>query len=640
MKRILFIVVSYFCCLLTSSGGNKERLFSYRSFNPCFTEMKTFAKYGVNTVAIFPANTCNSRGDPYSKYPPNWLGINRYDFSVVDKQINDVLSVNPNANFIFIVDLNSPLWLSRRLTLFGDSIESDSFTCLSNALANPRWQQYTQAYLKNLLTHVEKKHGKRIKAYLLACGQTDEWMDCSSYSAGRFKINAWKNWLIKNSEKSCSVPALERFTTASFENLLRNPKTEGELIKYVQFNCDLIVNSISKFTKITRENISKDKKIGVFFGYIMELTGGRLVAAGHLGYEKLFADENIDFFQSPGTYWARDMGEGSGFMCADGTRKSYGKGWLHEIDHFTYMCDPKVNKNIPITGFPGDENRWKTPSESCAGLKREISLAIVNDASMWFFDMVGGWFNSEEMMQTIERGYKIFEENQGKCHKSVAEIALIADAQSAMYINDFNNLVNAIYPRSRNILNKVGAPFDVYSFNDIGRVDMSQYKFFVFPASFKIDSQRLVLLKKHIFKDGKISLFMYAPAIIDENSLDSKNVKKFVGVDYATKGVQKVKRDSYSLVYIHNYSDFNVNVARTLAEEAGVHMVSKKGDVVYANEKFVCVHTGDSGKREIRLPFKCKEVVEVFSKRIVAKHSNVFLHDFSSGDTALFEMGK
>ena len=372
----------------------------------------------------------------------------------------------------------------------------------------------------------------------------------------------------------------------------------------------------------------------------MELTGGRLVAAGHLGYEKLFADENIDFFQSPGTYWARDMGEGSGFMCADGTRKSYGKGWLHEIDHFTYMCDPKVNKNIPITGFPGDENRWKTPSESCAGLKREISLAIVNDVSMWFFDMVGGWFNSEEMMQTIERGYKIFEENQGKCHKSVAEIALIADAQSAMYINDFNHLVNAIYPRSRNILNKVGAPFDVYSFNDIGRVDMSQYKFFVFPASFKIDSQRLVLLKKHIFKDGKISLFMYAPAIIDENSLDSKNVKKFVGVDYATKGVQKVKRDSYSLVYIHNYSDFNVNVARTLAEEAGVHMVSKKGDVVYANEKFVCVHTGDSGKREIRLPFKCKEVVEVFSKRIVAKHSNVFLHDFSSGDTALFEMGK
>ena len=278
----------------------KKRLFSYRSFNPAFVEMKTFADYGVNTVAIFPANTCNSRGDPYSKYPPNWLGIDRYDFSIVDKQIDDVLAINPNADFIFIVDLNSPLWLSRRLALFGHSIESDSFTCLSSTLANPLWQEYTQSYLKNLLKHTEKKYGTRIKAYLLACGQTDEWMDYSSYSAGRSKIKAWENWLTKNGETIRSIPSLERFSTASFENFLRDPKKEKDLLKYIQFNSDLIVDNISNFAKITRENISKDKQIGVFFGYIMELTRLRLVAAGHLGYERLFADKNILLSQELG----------------------------------------------------------------------------------------------------------------------------------------------------------------------------------------------------------------------------------------------------------------------------------------------------------------------------------------------------
>ena len=640
MKKNIVVFFTFLLVFCAYVQAQNTRLFSYRSFNPCFEEMKNFADYGVNTVAIFPANTCNSRGDPYSKYPLNWLGIDRYDFSVVDKQIDDVLAVNPNADFIFMIDLNSPLWLSRRLTLGGNSIESDSFTCLSNTLANSRWQQYTQAYLKKLLNHVEKKYGKRIKAYLLACGQTDEWMDCSSYSAGRFKIKAWKDWLVKNGQKPRSVPALERFTTASFENLLRNPETEGELLKYVQFNCDLIVNSISKFTKITRENISKDKKIGVFFGYIMELTDGRLVAAGHLGYEKLFADENIDFFQSPGTYWARDMGEGSGFMCADGTRKSYGKGWLHEIDHFTYMCDPKVNKNIPITGFPGDKNRWKTPHASCVGLKREMNLVLVNNASMWFFDMVGGWFNGKEMMQTIQRGHEIWQKHKDKNYKSVAEIALIADPQSAMYLNDFNPRVNKIYPRSRNVLNKVGAPFDVYSFNDIDRVDMSQYKLFVFPATFKMDNQRMQSLQKHVLKDGKTALFMYAPAIINEHSLDVKNVKKFVGVDYASKGVQEIKKENHNLVYIHNYDDFNVDVVRNLAEKAGVLMVSKKGDVVYGSEKFLSIHSAEGGKRIVKLPFKCKEVVEAYTKKIVGENCTEVEIELSTPDTILLELNK
>lgn len=640
MKKLFLSVFVFIFAFSSYAEMQKKRLFSYRSFNPAFVEMKTFADYGVNTVAIFPANTCNSRGDPYSKYPPNWLGIDRYDFSIVDKQIDDVLAINPNADFIFIVDLNSPLWLSRRLALFGHSIESDSFTCLSSTLANPLWQEYTQSYLKNLLKHTEKKYGTRIKAYLLACGQTDEWMDYSSYSAGRSKIKAWENWLTKNGETIRSIPSLERFSTASFENFLRDPKKEKDLLKYIQFNNDLIVDSISNFAKITRENISKDKQVGVFFGYIMELTRLRLVAAGHLGYERLFADKNIDFFQSPATYSARNMGDGSGFMCADGTRKSYGKGWLHEVDHFTYMCDPKLNKNIPITGFPGDENRWKTSEESCAGLKREINLVLVNNASIWFFDMVGGWFNTKDMMQTIQRGHEIWQSHQDKNYKSIAEIALIADPQSAMYVNDFNRRVSKIYPNSRNVLNKIGTPFDVYSFNDIERIDMSQYKFFVFPGSFKIDKHRMDVLKKYIFKDGKTSLFLYAPAIINEHSLDVQNVKNFIGIDYATKGVNFSNKGDYNIAYVHNYEDFNVDVARDLAKKSGVRMLSESGDVVYANEKLLSIHSSKGGKRLVKLPFKCSKVTELYTKKVVGYNCDEIEITISKPDTLLFELEK
>ena len=131
---------------------------------------------------------------------------------------------------------------------------------------------------------------------------------------------------------------------------------------------------------------------------------------------------------------------------------------------------------------------------------------------------------------------------------------------------------------------------------------------------------------------------MYAPAIIDENSLDIKNVKKFIGVDYATKGVQEVKNTNHTLVYIHKYDDFNVEVARSLAEKAGVRMVSKMGDVVYGNEKFLSVHSAEGGKRIIKLPFKCREVVEAYTKKIVGQNCNEVEIDISEPDTLLLQL--
>ncbi len=537
-----------------------------------------------------------------------------------------------------MIDLNSPIWLSRRLALRTQSIESDSFICLSNTLANPNWRSATEQYLKDLLAHTEKKYGKRIKAYLLACGMTDEWMDYSSYSAGRFKIQKWKQWLLKNGETPRPAPELERFSQASFENFLRDPAKEADLIKFAKFNSELITDSISNFAKITRENTSPEKQIGVFFGYIMELTGNRLVAAGHLNYEKLYADKNIDFFQSPGTYYSRPIGAGSGFMCATGTLKRLKKGWLHEIDHFTHMCDPKYNKRIPASGFPGDNNRWKTPAESQAGIKREVALTLANGTSLWFFDMVGGWFDTPEMMSTIKQSHEIWQDAQTKPNDCIAEIALIVDPQSALYVNDFNAKVLKLYPTTRNKLSLIGAPFEIFSFGDIGKVDMSRYKFFVFPASFKIDKDRMKILREHVFKDGKTALFLYAPAIIDREKLDVKNVKKFTGFDYASHGVQVANNASHTLVYIHNYDDLTTQLLRELAQKAGVKMTTNINEVVYANQTFLAIHTKSGGKKKVNLPFKCKKIVERYSGKIVGENVESFEYDFATPDTALFEM--
>ena len=637
MKKLLGICAAGALSAVSASAADLN-MFAYRSFKPSFAEMKTFAEYGVNTVAIFPANTYNAKGDPYCDYPPNWLYYDKYDFSVVDRQIEDVLAVNKNADFIFIVDLNSPLWLYHHLATWNYSIESDSYTMLSNTLANKRWKTATKNYLKALLEHVEKKYPKKVGAYLLACGMTDEWMDYSGYSAGKSKIAMYKEWLAKRGKPAAEVPNINEYQKASFENFLRDPQKEGNLVDFAQFSAELVAGGVDEFAALARSVVAPDKKIGVFFGYIMQLGRGRMVSSGHLSYEKLFASPNIDSFQSPGNYYDRKMGEGSGFMCADGTRKTFGKGWLHEIDHFTIMCDPKVNKRIPFKGTPGDDAMWKTSEASVAGLKREISLCVVNGASMWFFDMWGGFFDTREMMSTIKKGHEIWLDSIKSKANPVAEIAVVADPQSAYYVNDSDPRTNKLFIETRTKANKIGAPFEVISFDDIARTDVSKYRFFVFPASFKIDAQRLKTLEEKVFKDGKTSLFMYAPAIIDGEKLDARLVKKFTGFDYGTRGINVSDRKNHKIVYIHSYDDLTVDVLRSLAEKAGVKMYASEGIPVYANDRYVAVHTAVGGVKKVSLPFKCARVVEKFTRKIVCENADSFEYNFSTPDTALFEM--
>lgn len=281
----------------------RNNFFAYRSFWPEFGAMKQFHEAKVNTVCIFAANTNNSLGQPYSLYPPIWRWFGKYDFESLNKQYDDVLAVNPDAEFICMIDLNSPVWLINQL-----STECDSFNMLSCACANPRWIKEMSAYLEVVVKHMEKRYGDRVKAYLLACGKTDEWMDYSQNMAGRNKTNAWKLWLKDHDKKEIAIPVIERIDKATFNNLIRDPASEQDIIDYAHFTGDIIADTALLFAKIVRDLIPEQRQIGMFFGYILELGKSRLVNGGHLEYERLYNSTDIDFFISPGTYSDRPMG--------------------------------------------------------------------------------------------------------------------------------------------------------------------------------------------------------------------------------------------------------------------------------------------------------------------------------------------
>lgn len=617
-----------------AAEGQKDSLFAYRSFWPEFAAMRQFKDAGVSTVCIFAANTDNSLGQPYCKYPPVWRWFGKYDFDSLDKQFDDVLAVNPNADFICMIDLNTPIWLQRQLALGGHSAECESFTMLSCACANPAWRKPTGEYLQAVVKHMEARYGDRVRAYLLACGQTDEWMDYSRGVAGRAKTQAWKAWLEAHGKADVPVPALERLDRATFDNLIRDPAAEQDVVDYAQFTGDVIADTVLEFAAKTRALIPKHRQIGMFFGYILELTNSRMVWAGHLEYERLYRSPDIDFFISPGTYGDRPMGGGSGFMVPNGTRRLHNKGFLHEIDHRTPTYNVKLDEFVSI----GWMVPWKDQAETSAGLKREFALAIVNQASLWCFDMWGGVFQTTETMKLVAESKRLWDQYAAMPLKSLAGVALVVDPHSARYLNDRHAAIPQIYQGTRNKLNRLGAPFEVFSFNDLAHVDLGQYRLLVFPGLFVVTPEKLEVLRKHVFNSNRTVLFAYAPGICDGKSLDIERVKELTGTAFQTPGVSTVQRDGWKAVYVPGYEDLTPQVLRRVAVEAGVTIVCEDAVPVYANERLVAIHTAQGGQKRITLPGDCRHVRELYTGQEIPVTNRRFSYTFDTPGTALFEL--
>lgn len=614
--------------------GAAPLAFAYRSFWPEFEAMRQFRDIGVDTVCLFAANTDNSLGKPYCAYPPVWRWFGKYDWASLDRQYDDVLALNPAARFICMVDLNTPIWLQRQLSLRGQSAECESFTLLSNACANPQWRKATREYLEALLRHVEERYGERIVACLLACGQTDEWMDYSRGLAGRAKTQAWQAWRQAHGKAEAPVPALADLDRAAFQDLIRDPATERDAIDYAQFNGDLIVDAALEFAAVTRGLVAPARQIGMFFGYILELTGSRLVSAGHLEYERLYASPDIDFLISPGTYGDRPMGGGSGFMVPNGTRVRCGKGFLHEIDHRTPTYNVHLDEFVSIAWM----TPWRDQAETNAGLKREFALAIVNHASLWCFDMWGGVFRTPETLAVVAQGKALWDRFAGLPAGSLAEVALVVDPQSARLLNDLNPLVAQVYQGTRNALNRLGAPFEVLSFGDLAEVDLARYRLLVFPGLFEVTPEKAEVLRRHVCRGGRTALFVYAPGLSDGQTLDTARVRDLTSTAFGTPGVTTVQRDGWRAVYAATWADVTPRLLKQLAAEAGVVLCCADEVPVYANERLLAVHTAAGGEKEIVLPVACREVRELYTECVIPVAERRFRYVFATPDTALFEI--
>jgi len=625
------------CTLLlataTCPATQPERWFGYSTFAPNLETLGRFAQAGVNVVTCFPANNLGMTGVPYNNaYPPIWTGPGKYDFDCVDRQITDKLAVNPKARFIFFVDLNTPTWWVRLHS--GHSAHGDSFYALGRVAASELWRRETRDYLQALLRHVESRHRPVIAAYFLTCGMTLEWQDHSVGEEGAIRCQAWRRWMTER-----GLPDPVDIPPASVRDHVshgpfRDPVTDGLAINYWRFSHSLIGDTLLYFAHATQEVVKHRVPVGVCYGYILEHGRNRLLYEGHLDFDRVYASPDLDWFIAPGSYHDRQIGGASGFMVPLASIQHHGKGFLCSVDHRTHTA-----RSVSLLGrpVPGHSDGFPSEAASVAGLRREFALRLTSGASMWWFDMYGHWFEGQQTWESITHMRKLWERLARPQETSVAQVAVLVDAESMYYLDGKAPFYNDLLSKQRFGLFRMGTPFDVYSFADLPTLDLSRYRMIFLPNLFVVDARRRALLREKVCTGGKTVLWGYAPGIIADGKYDPAQVQQLTGIGWDAKQLTTRQMAGWRSVYSPQ-PNVPAGSLRRLAQEAGAHIYCSAEEPLYVNSRLIALHSLAGGAHTVTLPKTCRRVAELFSGRVVAEHANQFTDTLTGPCTMLYEM--
>jgi hypothetical protein len=440
-----------------------------------------------------------------------------------------------------------------------------------HSTASKIWRKEAAEALKRFICHVENsKYKDRIIGYHICDGHFQEWFawgsatfekevhklsyvcgsgnsveDCSTPFPDYSKpmLNAFRDWLktkYKNNPrllsktwkeekvdfKKANIPTRqERVLSEDF--IIRDPSKCMKVIDYDACFQDIHSDSLLELCKTAKEQAGTNKIIGVFYGYLWTgfFRGFYMQHTGHLALSKILDSPYIDFIASPCDYENRDV---NGVTFSQTIPKSvilHKKLFFNEFDPKTFLTDQKIKWHHKEDFTP------RTLNETTEILKRDFSYAQASGTGMWWMDIGNGWFNHKEITKSLLKLREIKEKLLDCDSSSNSEIAVILDEKSLLYERPCQNMLVSLRSVQRQWeLAYIGAPFDTYLQSDLVDQNIRDYKMYIFPNNISMTKDEMNIIKNYVRRDGKVSLWFYAPGLIIDNKLSLKHIEDLIGI--------------------------------------------------------------------------------------------------------------
>ncbi|MHB9130288.1 MAG: hypothetical protein ACYDBB_04240 [Armatimonadota bacterium] len=243
-----------------------------------------------------------------------------------------------------------------------------------------------------------------------------------------------------------------------------------------------------------------------------------MAGSGSMGVADIFDYPGLSGLLTPHDYQARGPG---GVFEPEGIADSAvlrNKLFICEMDLRTY-----VDKTPPY-------GQSRNLREYEAVSWRNIATAITRGFHVYWMDLSSDWYKPDEIQQVIGRQVEVIKRSSEWPHETVPGIAMIIDDRAALETNGAGNFANdAVMWEQKMGMARCGVPYRIYLLDDLKLSNFPKHRVFYFPNMFKVDDERLALLKEKVFRDGNVVIWGPGSGISDGEKIGPESAMKLTG---------------------------------------------------------------------------------------------------------------
>ena len=500
----------------------------------CFDTILEMAGQGIT---VFRSGVCGGRDFCGGNW---WQGMGKYDFSIVDRNIEFVFERNPDARLMISLAASPPAWWGRQFPQectqdANGNVRQDYFA--SHSFSSDQWIADLEEAWGALFAHMRRQpYYSRVIGFHVVSGRYGECIrngynsqlygkELTDYSPA--ELAAWRRWLrrrygsidrmrraypdgrVPTSFEEARLPTpAERLRADS--SYFSNPVVDRGNIDYNQFVNDQQAEVVCRYTSLLRRLVGKDKVIGVYYGYVFEdaFGHGRCFASesGHFGIGRVLREAPIDFLVGPVGYAQRTLGSVGPCMGAPATVALHRKLWLDEADIRT-----------SLNGGRAEYSGAADLEESKAVLWRTFGNALVNRAALWWMPISGiRSFSHPDIWRDFGIMYREMARTAAArpaLDRSRA-IAIIMDTDSIHFrrYSLRDQVAGNLLTLSRDVFAKSGVHIDAYISDDLELIP-DDYPVYIFLNTWYADDTKREIIRRRFKQGGKLLVWTYGAGL-------------------------------------------------------------------------------------------------------------------------------
>ena len=529
---------------------NGEPTAPYFFHMPQTDESPALETVGDSGITIYMNNqgAIGTYGASYGLYDES----RNFDFEKFDAQIRNVLTGSPDAMMFVNIGMFAPQWwLKQNPDEACWQMDFNNNVTVTNGVSygSDKWTEESCEILREIVEHMKTQdYYSRVAGIRLPSGVTYEAfaigsttssviVDYSPASMRYFKKylkskygteaalkEAWNDpdvtfdtVYFPSYEAMCGYDEALQANNTEWGFLL-NPETHQSVIDFRECNDHMIVDNIEAWASVVKDVTDGKLVVGAYYGY---MSGGAYAEYDtvHPAMHRLLESDNVDWFCSPMNYREKVLGQAPTVQSLYDAMRIYGKLAIAECDNRTVMGSAWAGSNW--SNRSDAVGHSYTIEETIKRDKREFVWNQMMGNGQWLYDMFGGWWSEEQLLDFTndcadESEYAMYVERDLN-----DDLALIVDPRFVNYYryNDATSVMvgQMTFKKQRQILARIGTSYDMFTIDALEDGLVSDARVYAFLLPYVLTDSQRAAIEKYCQTDNKICVFFYMSGVGDED---------------------------------------------------------------------------------------------------------------------------